>query len=115
MEIKRNNSAETMSASVIYNGIVHVSGQVASEYSGDITIQTLQALNNLELVLQSAGSCREKLLTTTVYLNDIREFKRMNQVWKEWFGGQNLPTRATVETRLADSAMRIEIVATAAE
>lgn len=114
MEIYRLGSTATMSASVTYNGIVYVSGQVATDYSDDIDAQTLQALNNIENILISAGSCREKLLTATVFLSDISEFDKMNHVWTKWFAGANLPTRATIESRLADPGMRIEIVVSAA-
>lgn len=113
--INRSNSNDYMSQTVRYNGIVTTSGQVADDYSATLEEQTLQALENVKKELLAAGSSPEKLLTTTVYMNDIRGFETMNKVWKAWFGGQNMPTRATIESRLAVPGMLIEIVATAAE
>jgi enamine deaminase RidA (YjgF/YER057c/UK114 family) len=103
-----------MSNSVSHNGTIYVCGQIADDYQADLKIQTQQALDNLKEKLLAAGSNPEKLLATTVYMKDIREFEVMNQVWKAWFNGANMPTRATVETRLAYPELLIEIVAIAA-
>lgn len=115
MSITRSDSNEYMSQAVVYNGVVSLSGQVANDYSASLEEQTHQALENVKKHLLAVGSSPEKLLTTTVYMNDIRGFDIMNKVWQQWFEGQNKPTRATVETRLAVPGMLIEIVATAAE
>lgn len=114
MSIQRNDSNAYMSQTVTYNGIVSLSGQVADDYSATLEEQTIQALENVKKHLIAAGSGPEKLLTTTVYMNDIRGFETMNKVWREWFGEQNMPTRATIESRLAVPGMQIEIVVTAA-
>lgn len=113
MSILRSDSNDYMSQAVVYNGVVTTSGQVANDYSATLEEQTQQALENVKKQLLSVGSSPDKLLTTTVYMNDIRGFDIMNKVWKAWFEGQPKPTRATVETRLAVPGMLIEIVATA--
>jgi enamine deaminase RidA (YjgF/YER057c/UK114 family) len=114
MKIERVNSNEKMSQAVCYQGMVFLSGQVADDLTGDIGAQAREALEHVKQELEAAGTSIEKLLTTTVYLSDITLFDAMNQVWVEWFAGQPMPTRATVEARLADPCMLIEIVVTAA-
>lgn len=114
MNITRFDSNQYMSQAVTYNGIVFISGQVADDFSASLEAQTLQALENMKKHLLAVGSGPERLLTTTVYLNDIRDFEIMNEVWQSWFKSKNMPTRATIESRLAVPGMLIEIVVTAA-
>jgi len=114
MTITRSDSNQYMSQAVTYNGIIYLSGQVADDFNASLEDQVHQTLENVKKHLLAAGSAPEKLLTATVYLNDIRSFEIMNEVWQSWFEGQNMPTRATIESRLAVPGMLIEIVATAA-
>ena len=79
---------------------------------GDISLQTERVLKNLGAVLEAAGSSLEKVLKTTVYLRDITELGRMNEVYGKFFG-EKPPARATVEVaRLPrDAAVEIDLVA----
>lgn len=74
--------------------------------------QTLQALENLEAVLKSAGIHRQHIVKTTVFLKNFADFERMNQVYADFFGPHK-PARSTVEvSRLPkDALVEIECVA----
>ncbi len=81
---------------------------------GDISLQTERVLKNLAAVLEAAGSSLAKVVKTTVYLTDIGEFGKMNEVYARFFGEQP-PARATVEVRRLprDAKVEIELVAEA--
>ena len=78
----------------------------------DIKKQTKQVLSNLSAVLQEAGSSLDKVIKTTVFLQDMNNFNDMNEVYKEAFGNHT-PARSTVQVaRLPkDSLVEIECVA----
>jgi 2-iminobutanoate/2-iminopropanoate deaminase len=79
----------------------------------DIVIQTRQVLENLKAVLEGAGSGMDRVLKTTVYMVDLGEFGRMNEVYQTFFPGVK-PARATVQVgRLPKDAL-VEIDAIAA-
>jgi 2-iminobutanoate/2-iminopropanoate deaminase len=62
---------------------------------GWIEEQTRQALTNLKNVLEAAGSTLAQVVKTTVYLNNMIDFPKMNAVYAEFFG-ENPPARSTV-------------------
>jgi enamine deaminase RidA (YjgF/YER057c/UK114 family) len=77
-----------------YNGLVYIAGQGYHE-EGDIAVHTDHVLKSLEDRLIKAGSSMEKVLKVNVYLNDIADYKGMNEVYKGRFG-KNPPVRTTV-------------------
>ena len=99
---------------------VFASGQIPLDpatgklVEGDISAQTERVLKNLAAVLEAAGSSLAKVVKTTVYLTDIGEFGKMNEVYARFFG-ERPPARATVEGRRLprDAKVEIELVAEA--
>ena len=79
---------------------------------GDIRDQTRQSLQNLQSVLEAAESGLETVMKTTVFLQDMAEFKLMNDVYAEFFS-ENPPARSTVEVAALPLGARIEIEAIA--
>src|SRR5215218_1685487 len=82
------------SGNTSYNGLVFIAGKGA-HFQGDITSHTDHVLKELEAELKIAGSSMEKVLKVNVYLNDIADYKGMNEVYKGRFG-KNPPVRTTV-------------------
>ena len=77
-----------------FNGMVFIAGKGA-HFEGDIKAHTDHVLKELEKELIAAGSSMEKVLKVTVFLNDIQDYKGMNEVYKGRFG-QKPPVRTTV-------------------
>jgi 2-iminobutanoate/2-iminopropanoate deaminase len=77
-----------------FNGMVFIAGKGA-HFAGDIKSHTDHVLKELEKELQKAGSSMEKVLKVNVYLDDIKDYKDMNEVFKGRFG-QKPPVRTTV-------------------
>ena len=100
------------------NGFVYVAGQVSlrpgeSDISGDtIQEQTEQTLANLRAILEAAGSGLDRLVKTTVFLQNLDDFAGMNEVYKQHVGDQP-PARSTVEVAQLPSGALVEIEAVA--
>lgn len=98
--------------------VMYLSGQVALDPAsgelagGTIEEQTARALENLGAVLAAAGSGFDRVLKTTVYLIDMKEFAAMNAVYARYFGDSR-PARATVEVSRLPKNARVEIDAIA--
>jgi 2-iminobutanoate/2-iminopropanoate deaminase len=107
------------SQAVVYNGIAYVSGQIPLDpatgqlIEGDITAQTERVLESLKAVLEACGSSLGLVLKTTVFMKDMGEFPKMNEVYARYFA-ENPPARATVEAARLPRDVRVEIEAIAA-
>jgi 2-iminobutanoate/2-iminopropanoate deaminase len=99
-------------------GLVFVSGQLAlkpdhAEIVGDsIQEQTEQVFDNLQAILEEAGSSLDRLVKTTVFLVDLGDFQGMNEVYARRVG-DSPPARATVEISKLPSGAKVEIEAIA--
>lgn len=98
--------------------LVFVSGQIPLDPStgrmaeGGIEAQTDRVLKNLVAILAAAGSGLDRVVKTTVYLRDLEDFGKMNEVYAKFFPARP-PARATVQVaRLPrDAALEIDVVA----
>lgn len=77
-----------------FGGLVYIAGKGA-HFQGDVKAHTDHVLKELEKELTLAGSSMQKVLKVTVFLNDIADYKAMNEVYKGRFG-KNPPVRTTV-------------------
>ncbi|MCC7499301.1 MAG: RidA family protein [Bryobacterales bacterium] len=106
------------SQAVISNGMVYLSGQIPLDPSsgqvveGDIARQTEQVLDNLRAVLDKAGASLASVVKTTVFLADMNEFAKMNEVYARYFSVEP-PARSTVEVSRLPRDVRVEIDAIA--
>ena len=106
------------SQAVKVGSLVFVSGQIpvdpaTGEFAGpDIETQTHQSLKNLKAILEEAGSGLDKVVKTTVFLQDMNDFAAMNGVYAQYFK-EPFPARAAVQVgRLPkDALVEIECVA----
>lgn len=83
------------SGHTIFNNLVFIAGKGAHVAPFEIKAHTEIVLKELEKELKEAGSSMEKVLKVNVYLNDIADYKGMNEVFKGRFGGKP-PVRTTV-------------------
>lgn len=77
-----------------FNGMVFIAGKGA-HFAGDVKSHTDHVLKELEKELLAAGSSMEKVLKVNVYLDDIKDWSAMNEVFKGRFG-KKPPVRTTV-------------------
>lgn len=102
------------SQAVVWNGMAYLSGQIPLDpatnqlVEGDIVVQTERVLENLKAVLEACGSSIEKVVKTTVFLKDMGEFPKMNEVYARYFPSE-APARSTVEAARLPRDVRVEI------
>ncbi|HEY3987711.1 MAG TPA: RidA family protein [Acidobacteriaceae bacterium] len=100
---------------------LYTSGQVALDpasgalVAGGISEQTARVIENLKAVLAAAGANLAQVVKTTVFLKDMGDFAAMNEVYGQYFAGDDVvaPARSTVEVaRLPkDALVEIEVIA----
>ena len=106
------------SQAIAAGGLVYVSGQLSlrpgdTALSGEtIEEQTEQVFANLHAILEAAGSGLDRLVKTTVFLQDLDDFQGMNAVYAKHVGDRP-PARSTVEVARLPSGARVEIEAIA--
>jgi 2-iminobutanoate/2-iminopropanoate deaminase len=119
--VTSNNTPQAIgpySHAIISGNLVFCSGQtplnpITMTIEGvTITEQTLLVLQNLETVLKAAGTNRNHVLKTSVFLKNFADFEKMNKAYEQFFG-EHRPARTTVEvSRLPkDALVEIECVA----
>ncbi|MFQ5448993.1 MAG: RidA family protein [Nitrospinaceae bacterium] len=95
-----------------------ISGQIAMEpatgqlVQGDIAQETERTLKNLDAILKADGLTRGHVVKTTVYLADLNDFARMNQVYEKFFTAPP-PARACVQVAALPKGAKIEMDAIA--
>jgi 2-iminobutanoate/2-iminopropanoate deaminase len=106
------------SQAISAGGFVFVSGQLALEpghkelSGGSIEEQTEKVFANLRAILEEAGTGLDRLVKTTVYLQNLDDFQGMNSVYSAHVG-ERPPARATVEVAKLPSGALVEIDAIA--
>ncbi len=80
---------------------------------GDIIEQTRQSLENVKLLLESCGAKMDDIAKVIVYLRDIEDFDKMNQIYLEYFTKGQEPARVTVQAISPIEGIDIEIEVTA--
>lgn len=100
------------SGSQVYGGLVYIAGKGA-HFEGDIKAHTDHVLKELQKELEKAGSSMDRVLKVNVYLNDLKDYKEMNEVFRGRFG-KNPPVRTTIAAAggiPGDSLVEIDCIA----
>ena len=113
MTIERwRGSAQGRNRAVRHGGLVYT---VATAPGADIQTQTRAALAAIDANLADAGSDKSCLISVQIFMADLSQKARMDEVWNDWIGAdwRNWPQRACVGAPLAGGTL-VEIVVTAA-
>ncbi len=105
------------SQAMIANGMVFTSGQIAltpagEMLTGDVREQCVQVLANLKAVLEAAGSSLDKVIKTTIFLDNMDDFSAVTVLYADAFGGHK-PARSTVAVQTLPKNALVEIDAVA--
>lgn len=99
---------------IVANGFLFTAGQVPLDpatmklVEGDIAAQTHRVFDNLEAILAGAGATLGGVVKATVYLMDMGDFAKMNEVYAARFGTHR-PARSTVQVAALPAGARLEI------
>ncbi|MEJ2549580.1 MAG: Rid family detoxifying hydrolase [Anaerolineales bacterium] len=97
---------------VFVSGTLGIDPQRGALVAGGIEAETRQALTNLSGILKSGGTSLENVVKTTVFMQDMGEFAKMNAVYAEFFPNEP-PARSTVEVAALPKGAAVEIEAVA--
>jgi enamine deaminase RidA (YjgF/YER057c/UK114 family) len=113
-DVRRIDPGPRLSEASIRGDRMYLSGMIPEDTSLDITGQVKQALAEIDALLARGGSDKTKILSAVIWLRDIADFAAMNAVWDGWVVPGQAPARATVQARLNDPNMKVEIMVVAA-
>ena len=120
--VQTNNAPAAIgpySQAIIANGFLFTAGQIALDPSsgqivaGDVVAQAERVLTNLKAILDAAGASWGDVVKTTVYLQDMNDFPRVNEVYARVLGTAR-PARSTVQVSALPRGVLVEIDAIAA-
>ncbi|MCZ2075436.1 MAG: RidA family protein [Bryobacterales bacterium] len=109
---KKPQGTPLFSGAVSYGDLLFISGKGA-HFEGDIKAHTKHVLDEVQKELENAGSSMNKVLKCNVYLNDLKDYKEMNEVFRGRFGDEP-PVRTTIAAAggiPGDSLVEIDVIA----
>lgn len=107
------------SQGIVANGMLYTAGQIAldpasgSVVEGDVVAQTERVLANLGAVIEAAGGSWDRVVKTTVFLAEMADFPKVNEVYARVFGSAR-PARSTVQVAGLPRGVLVEIDAVVA-
>jgi enamine deaminase RidA (YjgF/YER057c/UK114 family) len=113
--VRVNPMGGKLSDAVEYNGLIYLAGQVAEKLDVGMKQQTEDVLRQIDALLAKCGSDKSRILTATVYVNDMKLKPQMDEAWMAWVDQKNPPARATVEVQLGSPDTLVEIMCIAAK
>lgn len=102
------------SQAVIANGFLFTAGQIALDpvsgqiVEGDVVAQAEQVFKNLKAILDEAGASWSQVVKSTVFLMDMGDFPRVNEIYARVMGDAR-PARSTVQAAGLPRGVRVEI------
>lgn len=106
------------SQAVLVNGMLFTSGVIPIDpetntlVQGDVEVQARQAIGNLKNLIEASGSAMDKVVKTTVFIKNMNDFGKINDIYKEFFIN-DFPARSCVEVARLPKDVLIEIEAIA--
>ena len=100
--------------SVLAGNLFFISGQICLDpktgelINGDIKEETTQVMKNLQAILHEAGMQFNRVVKTTIFLTDMKQFAEVNEVYGSFFNG-DYPARETVEVSALPKFVKVEI------
>ena len=112
-------SSAPLSQAIKYDNRVYVSGNVPVDpetgdlVEGGVGAQTRMVMENIEAILEAAGTSMDNVVRTRIFLTDMDAFGEMNEVYEE-FLSEPYPARTAVRGEMASPEILVEIDVTAA-
>ena len=100
---------------VFINNTLYLSGQIPlipetmELVEGDIKKETQRVMQNLEAVLDAAEMNFENVVKTSIFLSDMNNFGKVNEIYGSYFDNETAPARETVAVKALPKSVRVEI------
>jgi len=98
---------------------LYISGQIALDpKSGDLKTDDLEeetklVLENLKAIIEESGLTMDHIVKTSIFISDMNNFGKINEVYSQYFNSENAPARETVEVAKLPKFVNVEISAIA--
>ena len=114
MTVQRLHVSNRFSEVAIAGNLVHLAGQMASDFDLDIKGQTQQTFDMIDQFLADAGTDKSQILSVTIYLKNIeQDYAAFNEVWDAWIADIDALPRTCVEAKLYDPRVLVELTVVA--
>jgi len=103
------------SQAVMFGNTLYTSGQIAIDPETNhliihsVETEAQQVMKNLKAVLEAAGMTFENVIKTTIYLTDMADFAKVNEIYGSYFDEKTAPARETVEVAALPKGVNVEI------
>ena len=114
MTVQRLHVSNRFSEVAIAGNLVHLAGQLASDFDLEIKGQTQQTFDMIDQFLADAGTDKSHILSVTIYLKNIEQvYAAFNEVWEAWVSDIDALPRTCVEAKLYDPRVLVELTVVA--
>ena len=114
MTVQRLHVSKRFSEVAISGNLVHLAGQLATDFELDIKGQTQQTFDIIDQFLADAGTDKSNILSVTIYLKNIeQDYAAFNEVWDAWVADIEALPRTCVEAKLYDTRVLVELTVVA--
>lgn len=116
---KAPDAVEPYCHAIKHGDLLFTSGQIALDPAtnklirGDVQDETRQVLKNLEAILNAAGTDKGKVIKVTVFISDMDDFAKINQVYSDFFN-PHTPARACIQVAKLPLDVKVEMEMVAA-
>jgi 2-iminobutanoate/2-iminopropanoate deaminase len=113
-------STAPLSPAIMVGDTLYLSGSIGSDpvtgqlVKGGFEPELRQIMSNVQVLLKAAGMDLSDVVSVTAYLGDMSDFARFNEIYREYFKAEPLPTRSTVAVKELARGARLELTMTAA-
>ncbi|MBU2996717.1 RidA family protein [Cellulophaga baltica] len=100
---------------ILVNDTLYISGQIPIDpktgelVEGDIQKETKQSMENLKAILTEAGMTFEDVIKSSIFVKDMHQFSKINDVYATYFNPSIAPARETVEVANLPKFVNVEI------
>lgn len=100
---------------VLSGDTLYISGQIPMDAStgslieGDIKKETRKCMENLKAILTEADMSFENIVKSSIFLNDMNQFSKVNEIYGSYFNAETAPARETVEVANLPKFVNVEI------
>ncbi len=104
---------------IFAGNILYISGQIALDpntgelKTDNLEEETVLVLDNLKAILTEAGLNLDHVVKTSIFISDMNNFGKINEVYARYFNAENAPARETVEVANLPKFVNVEISAIA--
>ena len=110
MTVQRLHVSKRFSEVAISGNLVHLAGQLATDFELDIKGQTQQTFDIIDQFLADAGTDKSNILSVTIYLKNIeQDYAAFNEVWDAWVADIEALPRTCVGAKLYDPRVLVEL------